>query len=182
MDIPESHYLNVGRVAVAAANAEAGLAEVVAASKGQWNEMNWLSHLSEMVESRKLRTKFANVAALLAETPGWTKLGEELSTLGTQIAKCLEERNRIVHSTVLRSIWPLGDLRGGVMATAHPKTLGARTLREAVRPLPSDAEIASLVADLDDIRTTASRLSGRVAVAATQGVFDPRRRAGSRDG
>lgn len=178
MDIPESHYLNVGRVAVAAANAESGLAEVVAASKGRWDEMTWLSHLSEMAGSQTLRRRFANVAALLEETPGWATLGEELSSLGTRIAKCLEERNRIVHSTVLRSLWPLGDVRGGEVVTAHPKTLKERTLAEAVRLLPGDAEIASLVAELDDIRAAASKVSGRVAVAAAQGVFRSEKEGG----
>lgn len=171
MDVPESHYLNVGKVAIAAANAEAGLAEIVAASKGQWGEMNWLSHLAEMTESRRLRTTVTDVAARLNRIAAWTALGAEVDNLGRRLAAGLEERNRIVHSTVLRSIWPLGDVPSGEVAMAHPKTLARRTLTEAVRELPSDAEVASLVVELDEIRATASRLSGRVAVAAEQGVF-----------
>lgn len=171
MDIPESHYLNVGKVAVAAANAESGLAEIVAASKGQWGEMNWLSHLSEMTESRRLRTKLADVAARLGRAPAWTVLGAEVGNLGRRLGAGLDERNRIVHSTVLRSIWSLGDVPSGEVAMAHPKTLAGKTLTEAVRNLPSDGEIASLVVELNDIRASASQLSGRVAVAAKQGVF-----------
>lgn len=169
MAVPESHWRNVGRVAVHAAWLEETGALIVHASRGGW-DMTY-DHLEFARSKRGLLEELRKIADRLvdAESRRWDPVTGDVIVERGALATSLREftsradallvrRDRIVHSVPWRN-WLSAD-----MQVIHP-----RSIRDdpsaASSPLPADDVCNRLVQELEEHAAVGRRLAPRIAAA-----------------
>ena len=166
----DRHYRNVGCVAVAMAQLEETAAVIVYAARGGWDST--YEHLKLMAVSRKLWDELDKVRDGLSTEAETRRLDPESGAVRVEKGELrrrveafvrgsegvAEERHKIVHSVLVQYPWDPEIL------AVHAKSIRAGH-PDASRPLPSDAEIATLVDRIDGLIRDGHRLAPYIAGA-----------------
>ena len=161
-EIPDEHYLAVGRIAVAAAMVDAMTGFILHAATGEdvgFQDRTWLGIVGKSGEPQRSMEK------LLKQRPDDDRLVE----FWHDREELFKERGRILHS-VVELVFP--EAREGEEFTAregtplewsmtHPKTLEEH-------PLPTREQVDELVAKMNALSRRAPSIATRAAADSAQ--------------